>query len=445
MKKSNDIFAEFTVGVFMLAVMALLVYFTIVISGVDFLHGRERVRVSAVFDDVGGLKERDNVMYRGMKVGTVETIELDGGATRVVLNVDRDVVMRETGTMRIASLSLLGGNYLLLEEGKGEIRPLEKTVFRGETPSDWMRDLGEVARNLNNLTGGDEVRSILHNASNAVAKANAIVDRVARGEGTLGRILSPDETLYNDIASTMSSASEAAASIKSVSAKLDSGQGALGKLISGGDEVYADLSRTLADASALMASLKAISQKVESGEGTVGKLVCSNEAYGDLKTTLENAAAASASLKSIAARLDAGEGIAGRLLAADDGGVWDDATASVRDLREILAEAKGSVADVKAAISNIKTFTERLNRDDSLVGCLTGDPELARNAEELVANLRAFSETLSKNEGTLGKLLTDPALHDDISGLVKDIRQIIDNYRDTTPITTFGSLATGAL
>ena len=37
MKKKNDIFAETIVGIFMAAVLALLIYFTIVISGVDIL------------------------------------------------------------------------------------------------------------------------------------------------------------------------------------------------------------------------------------------------------------------------------------------------------------------------------------------------------------------------------------------------------------------------
>ena len=32
-----------------------------------------------------------------------------------------------------------------------------------------------------------------------------------------------------------------------------------------------------------------------------------------------------------------------------------------------------------------------------------------------------------------------------IKGLVQDVRQTVDNYRDTTPISTFSSLATGAL
>ena len=38
--KRRDSFSEAIVGIFMLAVLALLVYFTIVISGVDMLGGR---------------------------------------------------------------------------------------------------------------------------------------------------------------------------------------------------------------------------------------------------------------------------------------------------------------------------------------------------------------------------------------------------------------------
>jgi hypothetical protein len=36
-------------------------------------------------------------------------------------------------------------------------------------------------------------------------------------------------------------------------------------------------------------------------------------------------------------------------------------------------------------------------------------------------------------------------LHDELSGLIRDVRQVVDNYRDATPISTFSSLATGAL
>ena len=61
-RKKNDAFHEAIVGLFMLAVLALLVYFTVVISGVDVLTGRQKVKVNIVFTEVGGLKDHDSVM-----------------------------------------------------------------------------------------------------------------------------------------------------------------------------------------------------------------------------------------------------------------------------------------------------------------------------------------------------------------------------------------------
>ena len=52
---------------------------------------------------------------------------------------------------------------------------------------------------------------------------------------------------------------------------------------------------------------------------------------------------------------------------------------------------------------------------------------------------------MEKGEGTLGKLSADSKLYDEVTALLKDVRQIVDNYRDTTPISTFGSLIGGAL
>ena len=52
---------------------------------------------------------------------------------------------------------------------------------------------------------------------------------------------------------------------------------------------------------------------------------------------------------------------------------------------------------------------------------------------------------LERGEGTLGKLSADSKLYDEVTALLKDVRQIVDNYRDTTPISTFGSLIGGAL
>lgn len=362
--RNKDPFSEAIVGIFMLAVLALLVYFTIIISGVDVLQGRKKITVGIEFSDVGGLKAHDNVMYRGTKVGTVDEILLSPSNLTVKAEIDRDVVLRSGYRAAVCNLSMLGGNYLLLEEGEGEILPLETTAFKGETPTDWMRDVSNIAKNLNEFTSGGELKAIVTNIEAASAKVLDVVTRVERGEGTIGKLLSSD------------------------------------------DSVYRDISAAVGDAKAMMSNANIIVARVERGEGTVGKLLSSDDTvYNDLKSTL-------ASANEIARRLRDGEGVAGRLLAKDD----------------------PLNTELDAAIAAFRNACESFDAK-----------ELVEGANKLVASLTATAQRLENGEGTIGKLINDPTLYEDISALAKDARQVLDNFRDTTPISTFGSLVTGGL
>ena len=314
-RKNGDVFSEVVVGIFMVAVIALLGYFTIVISGVDVMFGRTRATATIAFKDVGGLKERDNVIYRGMKVGTVDKITLGASNILVQASVDDDVVLRKSYRVSVAALSLLGGNYLLLEEGTGEPLALATTVFHGEPPVDWMRDLGAIARNLNDLTSDGNVRSIVTNFEATAANLNAIVARVERGEGTVGKLLSTNETLYADLSGTLSSAKVAATNIAAISMRVERGEGTIGKLLSTNDSVHADIRSALASAREALDTVKSaarnidtIAARVERGEGTVGQLLSTNEVvYADLKASLAN-------IRKVTDDLKGGQGLAGRLV-----------------------------------------------------------------------------------------------------------------------------------
>ena len=388
-RKNSDVFSEVVVGIFMVAVIALLGYFTIIISGVDMVFGRQRAQATIAFKDVGGLKERDNVVYRGMKVGSVEKITLGTSNILVQVSVDDDVVLRKSYRVSVSALSLLGGNYLLLEEGTGEPLPLATTVFHGEPPVDWMRDLGAIARNLNDLTSDGNVRSIVTNFETTAANLNAIVARVERGEGMVGKLLSSDESVYNTLSNTIASAKSAAANIDKISARVERGEGTVGKLLSTNDVVHADIRSALASA----------------------------------KEALDTVKSAAANIDKISARVERGEGTIGQLLSTND----------------------TAYADLKAALANIRKVTDDLKAGDGLAGRLVYDKKLGADAAELLENLNGVSARLAKGSGTLGKLMTDQELYNEVNALIKDVRQIVDNYRDTTPVSTFGSLIMGGL
>lgn len=370
-RKRSNAFAEFVTGVFMLVVLALLAYFTIVISGVDLIRGRERVRVSIEFDGVGGLKDHDNVMYRGTKVGTVEDVILNETNLVAVVEIDRSVVLRTGYRACVQSMSLLGGNHLVLEEGEGDVIELGSETLHGETPSDWMQDIAAVAKNLKNITGDSGIDTIVSNLTVMSEKVRDISERVERGEGTLGRLLSADDTLYTDIQSTVTELRGTAANANIVATRLANGEGTLGRLMSSDDTVYNDLKQTVANANI------------------------------------------------IATRLANGEGPLGRLLSEDE---------------TVLEDLKGAIAAFRKSCESFDVTELK-----------AGASDVVNRAGTLVDSLNVVADRLKNGEGTLGRLAADDTLYKEVEGLVRDIRQVIDNYRDTTPISTFSSLATGAL
>jgi phospholipid/cholesterol/gamma-HCH transport system substrate-binding protein len=251
---------------------------------------------------------------------------------------------------------MLGGNYLLLEEGRGEKLDLAATVFRGETPTDWMRDISSIAKNVNAITGGGELKAIVTNLAAASESVKVVAGRLERGEGTVGKLLSSDTALWDGV--------ESAAT-----------------------------------------NLAAITADIRRGRGTIGKLMTDDSVHGNLDKTLANIA-------EISGRLERSEGFLGKLLAKDDS-VYGDFSAAVRSFRKA-----GESLDTGAIVTS---------------------------ATNLLSNLNSVALKIDSGEGTLGRLVNDKTVHEEIEGLTRDVRQVIDNYRDTTPISTFGSLIMGGL
>lgn len=336
--RKSEAFTQGVVGVFMLTVLVLLGYFTIVISGVDLLSGRHRVPVRVAFSQVGGLKDRDNVMYRGTKVGVVERVEVTPSNLVVTARIDSNVILREGYSATVCSLSMLGGTYLRLDEGEGESLDLETTLFRGVTPTDWMEDLRQIASTVNGFVSGQEIGVIVTNAVEASEEAREFAEDAKR--------------MADDV------------------------------------KAFIDKANHFADKAV------AVADRVERGEGMVGKLLSSDDTvYDDFKETMANA-------KEISAKVNRDK-------------MFDDLEAGIAAFRQ-AAES----FDAKA---------------------------MSEKGTALLADLGVVAERLKNGEGTLGRLSNDPELYEEVKGLMKDVRQIVDNYRDTTPISTFTSLATGAL
>ncbi|MBX3026611.1 outer membrane lipid asymmetry maintenance protein MlaD [bacterium] len=108
---------DLIVGCFVLAGLAAIAYLSLSVGGISYT-GPTGLKISADFDEIGGLKPRAPVVISGVKVGAVESIGLaDDYRARVVLNLDPALKLPIDTTASIVTSGVLGDRYVSLQPG----------------------------------------------------------------------------------------------------------------------------------------------------------------------------------------------------------------------------------------------------------------------------------------------------------------------------------------
>jgi len=150
------------------------------------------------------------------------------------------------------------------------------------------------------LTGiAKDSRETIQKAKDAFAGLEEIGDKVKKGEGTLGKLIT-DDAIYQEAKRTVETAKEAVETVKSatesakqtmetfknVAEKVERGEGTLGKLVKD-ESLYQEAKETVQSARDAVQAVKGIAEKVEKGEGTLGKLVNDDQLMKETEKTLK--------------------------------------------------------------------------------------------------------------------------------------------------------------
>jgi phospholipid/cholesterol/gamma-HCH transport system substrate-binding protein len=262
------------VGAFMVMVFLGMAYFTIILSRETWFSRKQHMDV--MFKNAMGLREGNNVVVRGMPVGKIDSLALEGDWVRVHLVLDNKLKMKKDYEILIVATSILGGRHLEVREGSESLPAIPMTTrFVGREPYDLMADAAAVINKTRQelVEGG-----AIDNFKKVSEQISAIIARVEAGEGSLGKLLSKDASLYNDVAASVEA-------LRDVAERLQRGEGTLGHLMSEDDRLYEDLSE-------MVASLKTITAKIEKGEGSLGKLISEDGVYSEVEGMMKEARAA---------------------------------------------------------------------------------------------------------------------------------------------------------
>ena len=106
------------VGIFVVVGIAGLFILAFQVSNATFSRG-DTYRITAEFDNIGGLKSRAPVKSAGVVVGRVGEIQFDGKefVARVILNIDKRYEFPKDTSVSILTSGLLGEQYIGLEAG----------------------------------------------------------------------------------------------------------------------------------------------------------------------------------------------------------------------------------------------------------------------------------------------------------------------------------------
>lgn len=125
-KSKNDVW----VGLFAMLGVLAVVFLALQAANLLNLNFQSGYRITARFDNIGGLKPKAAVRSAGVVVGRVESIVFDDKIyqARVTLDLEKRYVFPSDSSLKILTSGLLGEQYIGIEAGADE-----KNLADGDT------------------------------------------------------------------------------------------------------------------------------------------------------------------------------------------------------------------------------------------------------------------------------------------------------------------------
>ncbi len=282
---------EAKVGLLVLGGSIILLWMTFAVGKFEF-GAKKGYTISAVFDSVAGLDAKAAVRMAGVKIGTVETVELYDSRAKVVMRILPNVHILRGSRAAIKTMGLLGEKFVEITppehgeqvgSGTGPSSldpadpPAEQTAYLqpGEqiqitaSPSD-------VDHLINQLSGiaGDikQVTASLRQVFGTERGARSMEDILADLRQTTENIKEFSHTLRGDGSELVMRLNELTASLNSV----------VGENRDNLKVTMENIREASKNAELALASLEDTAKKIEHGEGTLGKLVSDDSVYNNI-------------------------------------------------------------------------------------------------------------------------------------------------------------------
>ncbi|WP_448697598.1 MlaD family protein [Mucilaginibacter sp. AW1-3] len=277
------------VGIFI--VLGLLVFALAIFT----LGGQKKtfaknIHVSAIFDDVAGLKKGNAVWFSGVNVGTISSIKFTGTSqVDVEMNVDQNVqqYIHRNATVKLSSDGLIGNKIIVIDGG---------------SPQAPMVEDGAVLQAEKLLSTDDIMKTLQQNNQNLLAITSdfkKISSNIAQGKGLVGALMTDSALALKfrgivvNLNNTTASTAHMATELNRFSDKLNTKGGLTDKMLTD-TAVFAQLKasvdqlkQTTKNASELTENLNRASNKLNTTDNVIGVLLNDPKQAEQAKNTLD--------------------------------------------------------------------------------------------------------------------------------------------------------------
>lgn len=398
---------ELLVGLVVAVGFAVLIYLSMKVDdeGKLFAQGEGR-RYEGIFRYADTLSVGAPVLYSGLQVGRVESVELlrETGEVKVRFFIhERDVRLRQSHYAKITTGGVLAVGRRL------EIfpKPDRLTPDRELAPGDRIDTEETSPVSINELTSAaKEALDAMQGAFKQIKPAVAEFERTAQ-----------------EFTATGKKAQELLADTRSGKLK-----GILPYLLAS-EEGTNQLRRVLDDANLAVGNIRNVvgdlQQYVKNPEGLFHAVFNDKELQEDAKALVKRANNTTGKAEKLVETLHAG-------LEDQKGVLW--AFLHDQELKD----------DAKATIKNARKFSANLTEKESLVGQLTSKGKIYEDVVAVVDRARAVLTKIDEGHGTLGRLVNDDRLYREGTGFLKKARELAEDAQEQTPISSFTSLLVSA-
>ncbi|MFD0749831.1 MlaD family protein [Mucilaginibacter calamicampi] len=279
-----------TVGIFLAVglVVFILGVFTLGSQSKSF---SKSVRISAVFDDVAGLKSGNKVWFSGVIVGSISKIKFIGaGQVDVDMKIDegsQPYIHRNAG-VHIGSDGLIGNKIIVIDGGTPQAPVIQEgDVLQSEkmtSTDDIMKTLQQNNQNLLAITGDFKLLS----------------RKILQGKGTVGTLMA-DSLMAIQLRNSMRNLEAATGSAARMAVQLDKFSKTMNTKGGLADKLFTDTAtfnkltatadqfqQTAKNANAITDNLIKATNKFNSNDNTIGILLNDPTAAGQVRSTLNN-------------------------------------------------------------------------------------------------------------------------------------------------------------